>query len=59
MTRVEAEETDIHNSLLSSGFTRIDDTETKTMLRNYKNTCEYTKTLIKGKDIHIPSCREG
>ena len=53
MTRVEAEETDIHNSLLSSGFTRIDDTETKTMLRNYKKTCEYTRTLIKGKDIHI------
>ena len=53
MTRVEAEETDIHNSLLSSGFTRIDDTETKTMLRNYKKTCEYTRTLIKDKDIHI------
>ena len=59
MTRVEAEETDIHNSLLSSGFTRIDDTETKTMLRNYKKTWEYTKTLKKTSQYTFPLAERG
>ena len=29
------------------------------MLRNYIKTCKYTKTLIKGKDIHILLLQRG
>ena len=52
-------ETDKQYSRLQRVVTRIDDTETKSMLGNYIKTCKYTKTMKREKTYTFPLAERG